>query len=116
MMRALMTTTGIAAALVAAILSASVAWPLQAAEQASKSHVVDIRAFKFHPNKLDVSPGDRIVWTNRDLVPHTVTADDKGWDSKTIAKGAKWETVVKAGMGEMRISGNRTCRLYRRCD
>ncbi len=29
---------------------------------------------KFVPERLEVAAGDRITWTNRDFVPHSVTA------------------------------------------
>ena len=29
---------------------------------------------KFAPERLEVAVGDRITWTNRDFVPHSVTA------------------------------------------
>lgn len=39
--------------------------------------------------------GDRIVWTNKDPFPHTVTADTKLFDSHSIAPGASWSYVAK---------------------
>ena len=38
--------------------------------------------------------GDRIVWKNKDLVPHTATAAGS-FDSKSIASGASWSHVVR---------------------
>lgn len=45
---------------------------------AARRHVVEIRDFGFHPQSIQVSVGDIIVWTNRDIVPHTATAGDGG--------------------------------------
>ena len=42
----------------------------------------------------DVKPGDVIVWVNKDVVPHTVSAKDGSWDSGLIKSGGAWETVV----------------------
>jgi len=91
----------IAAALVAAIAAAHVSLPTQAQEQAKASGgkrvIVEIRAFKFAPRMPDVAPGDTVVWVNKDIVPHTVTARDGSWDSGKIKTGARWQMVVKAG-------------------
>ncbi len=67
---------GIVAALAAAIVSTT-AW-------SAETHNVEITAFTFKPEKLTVNPGDTIVWTNRDIVPHTATANDGGWDTGEI--------------------------------
>ena len=61
---------------------------------APRRHVVEIRDFGFHPKSIQVSAGDTIVWTNRDLVPHTATADDGGWSSPELAEGQSWEWRV----------------------
>jgi plastocyanin len=52
---------------------------------------VSIENVQFNPAQLTVHPGDRIVFTNRDFFPHTVTADDgKSFDSKDIAVNSSW--------------------------
>ena len=56
--------------------------------------VVEIENFEFRPATPDVKPGDVIVWVNRDIVPHTVSAKDGSWDSGLIKSGGSWETVV----------------------
>ena len=40
-----------------------------------KTYNVLIKDFKFVPDKLEVNIGDVIVWHNKDIVPHIVTAD-----------------------------------------
>lgn len=40
---------------------------------ASRSVTVTIKGFKFKPATINVSRGDRVVWVNRDRVPHTAT-------------------------------------------
>ena len=40
---------------------------------------VSIDNFKFTPEVVTVHPGQEIVWTNRDDVPHTVTATKKSF-------------------------------------
>ena len=71
------------------------------APPAPRRHVVEIRSFRFEPGRLAAAPGDTVVWINRDMVPHTATADDRGWDSGELASGASWSRVVPAGgLGE----------------
>jgi plastocyanin len=60
---------------------------------------VTIENLQFSPTTLSVRRGDRIVWTNKDLFPHTVTATNKAFDSGSIAAGGSW-TYVAAGAGE----------------
>lgn len=47
-------------------------------------HLVEIDGFAFQPAGLDVRPGDTVTWVNRDIAPHTATADDGSWDTGTI--------------------------------
>jgi plastocyanin len=64
----------------------------------AQSHVVTIEGVQFHPATLRVHRGDTIVWINKDLFPHTVTAAAKAFDSHDIAPNASWTyRAVKAG-------------------
>ncbi|NVB82566.1 MAG: hypothetical protein HOV81_29570 [Kofleriaceae bacterium] len=56
------------------------------------THHVAIRDMQFVPADLSVSVGDTIVWTNEDIVPHTVTA--AGFDSTAIESKQQWRHVV----------------------
>ena len=60
-------------------------------------HSIDMRGVRFAPVRVDARSGDRVVWTNRDSVPHTVTAADASWDSGEIPPGESFEWTVKAG-------------------
>lgn len=60
------------------------------------THTVIIDASSFRPARLVVHAGDRVVWVNEDLIPHTATATDGGFDSKAMAAGASWRWTVKA--------------------
>lgn len=62
---------------------------------AAAPHAVTIEGMKFQPDALAVQRGDRITWTNKDLVPHTVTAAG-AFDSGAIAPGQSWSWVAKA--------------------
>jgi plastocyanin len=59
------------------------------------THRVTIEGMKFQPERLEVKRGDTIVWTNRDIVPHTVTAAAKKIDSGSIAGGGTWRYVAR---------------------
>ena len=64
-----------------------------AAAAAGASHTVTIENMQFNPAQLTVHRGDRIVWVNKDLFPHTATAD-KVFDSGSIAADASWSYVA----------------------
>ena len=59
-------------------------------------HSVVIENMQFNPPQLTVHRGDRIVWVNKDLFPHTVTAVNKSFDSGSIAAGGSWSYVAKS--------------------
>ena len=50
---------------------------------------------KFVPERLEVAAGDRIIWTNRDFVPHSVTAKAAGLESGDLAEGKSWSYRAK---------------------
>ena len=52
---------------------------------------VVITKFAFAPQEITVTPGTRIVWTNRDESPHTVTSKDKSFTSKGLDTDDKYE-------------------------
>lgn len=60
------------------------------------THQVSIRAFEYVPPRADVKVGDTLVWLNEDIVPHTATAVDRGWDTGSIAAGDSARQVVEA--------------------
>jgi plastocyanin len=60
-------------------------------------HRVVIRSMVFAPAALEVSKGDVVVWTNEDIVPHTVTAAGV-FDSQSMTNKQEWRyTATKAG-------------------
>ncbi len=68
-----------------------------AATASAATHTVTIEGMQFQPAVLTVKRGDRVVWVNRDVVPHTVKAD-QAFASPAIAPGASWTaTPKKAG-------------------
>ena len=60
-------------------------------------HTVEIRGLSFVPQSTVVSAGDTIVWINRDIVPHAITAEAGSWAPHTLQEGQSWEMVVEKG-------------------
>ncbi len=56
-------------------------------------HQVAIRQMKFVPEVLEVKAGDRIVWVNEDIFPHTVTATDGSPDSGLMKQNQTWTWI-----------------------
>jgi plastocyanin len=52
---------------------------------------VNIAKFAFGPKEITIAPGTKIVWTNRDGTPHTVTSNDKSFASKGLDTDDKFE-------------------------
>jgi plastocyanin len=62
------------------------------------AHTVVIENMQYNPPELRVHRGERIVWVNKDLFPHTVTATSHAFDSRSIAANSSWTYVAsKAG-------------------
>lgn len=70
-----------------------VAFPLPVA--GSEVHTITIERMKFVPATLTVKQGDKVVWVNKDLFPHTATTKTKGFDSGNIAADASWTFEAK---------------------
>ena len=56
---------------------------------------VAIEAMKFSPTSVTVKAGDTIVWTNKDIVAHTVTEKAALFDSKIIPPGGTFKFVAR---------------------
>lgn len=59
-----------------------------------RTHTVTIENVQYTPAHLTVRRGDRIVWVNKDLFPHTVTATDKAFDSGSIDVSKTWTLLA----------------------
>ena len=55
---------------------------------------VGIEGMQFKPASVSVSKGDTVTWTNKDAVPHTVTAAGK-FESGNIAPGKSFSRVME---------------------
>lgn len=60
---------------------------------AGKTHSVRIRGSAFMPGAMTINVGDSVVWSNKDIIPHTATG--KGFDSGNLDVGASWKFVFK---------------------
>jgi plastocyanin len=56
---------------------------------------VKISNFAFAPARIVVSPGTKVVWTNEDSDPHTVTTDKPGFSSQALDTGSRYAEVVR---------------------
>jgi plastocyanin len=64
-------------------------------DAAPGTYFVVIEQMRFNPPTLTVQRGDRVVWINKDLFPHTASATSKAFDSLSIAPNASWSYVVR---------------------
>ena len=85
-----------AAAVSVLTLCAAAVLPTLSAIAASPAATVtvDITKFTYAPKELTIAPGTRVVWTNKDETPHTVTSNDKSFASKGLDTGDKFEHTV----------------------
>ena len=70
--------------------SAPAAESPSAAPAGGGEDAVQIADFAFAPASITIAAGASVTWTNGDSAGHTVTADDGGFDSGTIANGASF--------------------------
>jgi plastocyanin len=47
---------------------------------------VEIVEFVYEPEEITVPAGTTVTFTNQDKAPHTATADDTSFDTKTLQK------------------------------
>src|SRR6476660_7279255 len=89
------------------VLAAALLFGAVAADAAGKTHAVRIQGMKFVPERVEVAAGDTIVWTNKDFLPHTVTAAASKIESGDLAEGKSFRLVAKK-KGEIEY----ICRLH----
>ena len=77
------------------------------AHAAGTRHAVRIEGMNFIPERLEVAAGDTVVWTNKDFLPHSVTAREERVESGDLAPDKSWRFTARE-KGEMRY----ICRLH----
>jgi plastocyanin len=78
-----------------AIGMAGAVLPASFAYAAPATHTVVIEGMAFQPAVIEVKAGDTIVWQNKDVVPHTVTAKGQHIESGEIGMGKSWRYRAK---------------------
>jgi plastocyanin len=72
---------------------------------ASSPVMVTIHNFSFSPSPITVKKGDTVVWTNKDLMAHTVTGNNGGPSSTPLrANGTYSFTFDATGVFNYRCS------------
>ena len=61
--------------------------PRAGAQPPANANEIVIQNFAFQPATLTVKVGTKVTWVNRDDDPHTATAIDKKFSSKTLDTG-----------------------------
>lgn len=72
---------------------ASVAVAFLVGPKRGRVHLVAIENMAYVPQSIEARVGDRVEFTNRDMMPHTVTG--AGFDSGAIAAGKSWTIAVE---------------------
>ncbi len=69
-----------------------------AAAGGATGNTIVIKSFTFVPSMLTVKVGQQVTVTNMDSAVHTITANDKSFDSKDLTQGKTYTfTPSKAG-------------------
>lgn len=80
------------------LLFAMVALPETHAARHAATHTVIIQGITYRPVTVTAHVGDTVIWKNEDLVPHTVTAQGRQFDSGDLQPGKTWRyTATKKG-------------------
>jgi len=84
-----------ARAVPALALCAALAMPAVFATAAGPAPTAEVKIAKFEygPKEITIAPGTKVVWTNADETPHTVTSNDKSFASKGLDTDDKFEHV-----------------------
>jgi plastocyanin len=65
---------------------------------AVRSAKVEIEDFAYNPDPVTIEEGGKVIWINRDSVPHTATAEDGSFDTGALEEGKlKSETFKDPG-------------------
>jgi plastocyanin len=67
-----------------------------AAQAAGTLQQAGMRNMAYAPARIEIAAGTTVQWTNNDPLPHTVTANDRGFDSGLIQPGQSWAHTFTA--------------------
>lgn len=67
-----------------------------AGEEGPRRLVIEIENFAYAAPDMAIRPGDTVVFVNRDLAPHTATANDGSWDTGLLKQGESFELTITA--------------------
>ena len=67
----------------------------QGSSPPAKANTVVMAQIAFNPKTLTAAKGSEVVFENKDVAPHDVTADDPEISSGTIAPGKSFRLVVQ---------------------
>jgi plastocyanin len=67
----------------------------RAPRQATTSALVAARDNRFVPESITVEVGTTVVWRNEGRNPHTVTANDRAFDSDTLESGGAFQVTFE---------------------
>lgn len=79
-------------------MTALLAWVTSVGAAAADSQQVDIIGDTFFPPIVIVSPGDTIVFHNRDGLESSIRATDGSWETAPVTKGNSVSIEVTADM------------------
>ena len=87
-----------ACAVLALAFCAAFAIPALFATAAGPAPAVEakIAKFAYEPKEITIAPGTKVVWTNQDDVPHTVTGAEKKFSSPVLDTGQKFSYTFGA--------------------
>lgn len=85
-------TGGGAQAQILAAIVAALGWACGGPPPA-RTHAIDIQNASYAPDSVVVAQGDTVVWTNRDIVPHTVSAGDV--ESGPVGAGGRFAWIAR---------------------
>ena len=83
-------------ALILTLAICAVAFTGRALNTSTNPNEVVIENFSFEPATLTVKVGTTVTWVNKDDEPHTATATDKRFNSKTLDNGDRFSQEFNA--------------------
>ena len=87
---------GNVAVALAFLVGTVIAFPPQPSRAANQSAAM--KDNRFDPEEIRIDPGDTVVWTNQGSRAHTVTADDRSFNSGDVRTGQSYsQTFAKEG-------------------